>query len=65
MGVLLVESALAIGRSTSARYLVLLERELVVVGDLFVHFDLTPRIDHNLLLALDGDYFGIAVGLDK
>lgn len=60
----LVERPTAVLRPTEARDLVLLQRELVVVRDLFVDGDRLLRVDHDLLLGLDGDDLGVAVWLE-
>ena len=49
--------------AAAARYFGVLERELVVVGDLLVALDLASRVDDDLLLAFDGDDLRIAVWL--
>lgn len=58
-----IERATALGRAAHAGDLLVLDGELVVVGDLLVHVDVALRVDNNLLLRLHGDDLGIAVGL--
>ena len=58
-----VECSLAVDGAASARYFGFLQWELVVVGDFLVALYLAPRIDDNLLLALDRYYLGVAVRL--
>ena len=43
--------------------LLVLDGELVVVGDLLPGRDRLLRVDHDLLLLVHGDDFGVAVGL--
>lgn len=59
----LVESAAAALGAAQAGDLGVLDRELVVVGDLLVDADRLLRVDDDLLLRLDGDDLGVAVGL--
>lgn len=61
----LVQCPAAILCSTQARNLVLLQREFVVVGDLFVECDGLLRVDHNLFLGLYGDNLRVAVWLKE
>lgn len=61
----LVERPPAVLGSTQARDLVLLQRELVVVGDLFVDGDGLLRVDDDLLLGLYGDDLSVAVWLKE
>lgn len=61
----LVECPTAVLCSTQARNLVLLQREFVVVGDLFVDSNGLLRVDHNLFLGLYGDNLGVAVWLKR
>ena len=58
-----VEGAPTLGHAAETRDLLLLYRELVVVRDLFVEFDVALGIDDNLLVVFDRDDPGIAVGL--
>ncbi|KAB1263260.1 hypothetical protein Cadr_000023846 [Camelus dromedarius] len=55
-------TAAALG-AAQTRDLVVLQRELVVVGDLLIHANGLLGVDHDLLLGLDGDHLGVAVGL--
>lgn len=57
----LVERPATVLCSTQARDLVLLQREFVVVGDLFVDGDGLLGVDHNLLLGLYGDDLGVTI----
>lgn len=59
----LVERPAAVLGPAQTRDLVLLQRELVVVGDLLVDGDGLLRVDHDLLLGLKGDDLGVTVGL--
>ena len=59
----LVESSAAVLRPTQAGDLVLLDGELVVVGDLLVDANGLFGVDDYLLLRLDGDDLRITVGL--
>lgn len=59
----LIQRSPAALRPAQTRDLLVLQRELVVVGDLLVDADRLLRIYYNLLLALDRDHLGIAVGL--
>lgn len=61
----LVECPPAVLRPTQAGDLVVLQRELVVVGNLFVGCDRLLRVDHNLFLGLDGYYLGVTVRLKE
>lgn len=61
----LVECPPAVLCSTQAGDLVLLQREFVVVGNLFIGCDRLLRVDHNLFLGLDGYYLGVTVGLKE
>lgn len=61
----LVERPPAVLRSTQAGDLVVLQGELVVVGDLLIEGDGLLRVDHNLLLGLYGDDLGVAVWLKE
>lgn len=61
----LVECPSAVLCSTQTGDLVLLQGEFVVVGDLFVDGDGLLRVDHDLLLGLDGDHLGVAVWLEE
>ena len=45
--------------------LLVLDGELVVVGDLFTEGDRLLRVDDDLLLAVDGDDFGVTVRLQR
>lgn len=58
-----VEGTAAALGATQTWDLVVLQRELVIVGDLFIHADGLLGINHDLLLGLNGDHLGIAVGL--
>lgn len=60
---LLVQCSTAVLCSTQARNLVLLEGELVVVGDFFIDSDGLLGVDHDLLLGLDGDDLGVTIWL--
>lgn len=62
---LLVQGSSAVLCPTQTRDLVLLQREFVVVGDLFVDGDGLLGVDHDLLLGLDGDHFGVTVRLEE
>lgn len=59
----LVQGPSAVLCPTQARNLVLLQREFVVVGDFFIDGNGLLRVDHDLLLGLDGDHLGITVWL--
>lgn len=61
----LVQRPSAVLCSTQARNLVLLQRELVVVGDFFIDGDGLLRVDDDLLLGLDGDHLGVTVWLEE
>lgn len=61
----LVQCSTAVLCATQARNLVLLQWEFVVVGDFFIDGDGLLRVDHDLLLGLDGDNLGITVWLQK
>lgn len=61
----LVKCPAAVLCSTQTGDLVLLQREFVVVCDLFVDGDGLFRVDHNLFLGLDGDNLGVAVWLEE
>lgn len=61
----LVQRSPAVLGSTQARDLVLLQRELVVVGDLFIDGDGLLRVDHDLLLGLYRDHLGVTVWLEE
>lgn len=61
----LVQCPAAVLRPTQAGDLVVLQRELVVVGDLLVDGDGLLRVDHNLFLGLYCDYLGVAVWLEE
>lgn len=61
----LVQRSSAVLCSTQARNLVLLQRELVVVGDFFIDGDGLLRVDHDLLLGLYGDHLGVTVWLEE
>lgn len=63
LGRVLVEGPAAVLGPTQAGDLVLLQGELVVVGDLLVDADGLLGVDDDLLLRLDGDHLGVAVGL--
>lgn len=45
--------------------LLVLDGELVVVGDFFAERDRLLGVDDDLLLAVDGDDFGVAVRLQR
>ena len=60
-----VERAATLGRAAHAGDLLVLDGELVVVGDLLVHVDVALGVDDDLLLRLHGDDLGIAVGLQQ
>ena len=45
--------------------LLVLDGELVVVGDFFAKRDRLLGVDDDLLLAVDGDDFGVAVRLQR
>ena len=51
-------------RAQAGGDLVVLQGELVVVGDLLVDRDGLLGVDDDLLLGLDGDHLGVAVGLE-
>lgn len=61
----LVQRSSAVLRPTQARDLVLLQRELVVVGDFFIDGDGLLRVDHDLLLGLYRDHLGVTVWLEE
>ena len=61
---LLVEGPTAVLSSTQAGDLVVLQGEFVVVSNLFVDANGLLRVDHNLLLGLDGDHLRVAVRLE-
>lgn len=61
----LVQRSSAVLCSTQARDLVLLQRELVVVGDFFIDGDGLLRVDHDLLLGLYCDHLGVTVWLEE
>lgn len=46
-----------------ALYLVLFNRELIIVRDLVAVFDRDLRVDDHVLVAVDADYFREAVRL--
>lgn len=58
-----VQRSAASLRTAQARNLILLQREFVVVRDLFVHTNRLLRVYDNFLFRFDGDDFGIAVWL--
>lgn len=62
---LLVEGSSAALRATQTWDFVLFNGELVIIRDLLVYTDRLLGVYHNLLLGLDGDHFGVAVGLWK
>lgn len=59
----LVEGPPAVLRAAQAGDLDVLDRELVVIGDLLIDVDVLLRVDDDLLLRLHCDHLGIAVGL--
>lgn len=63
LGRVLVEGPAAILGPTQAGDLVFLQGELVVVRDLLIDADGLLGVDDDLLLRLDGDDLGVAVGL--
>lgn len=61
--VTLIERPPAVLSSAQTRDLLVLDGELVVVGDLLVDVDRLARVDYNLLLRLHRDHLGVAVRL--
>lgn len=61
----LVECASTIRCSTSTWDFFALQIELVVVGDLFVFLDFASRVDDDLLVAVDCDYFCITIWITR
>ena len=59
----LVESASALAGSTQTNNLVFFDREFVIVSNFFPHSDWLFGIDHNFLVAFDGDNSGVAIRL--
>lgn len=59
----LVECPAAVLGPTQAGDLVVLQGELVVIGDFFVNGDRLLRVDDDLFLRLDGDDLSVAVWL--
>ncbi len=60
---LLVEGSSAVLCATQTWDFVLFNWELVIIRDLLVHTDRLLGVYDYLLLGLDGDHFGVAVGL--
>ena len=60
-----IEVAAAGARATEAGDLVVLEWELVVVGDLLAGSDLALRVDHNFLRTLHLNHLRVAVWLQR
>lgn len=60
---LLVEGSSAVLCATQTRDFVLFNGELVIICDLLVHTDRLLGVYDYLLLGLNGDHFGVAVGL--
>lgn len=61
----LVQRSAAVLGPTQTRDLVLLQRELVVVGDFLIDGDGLLRVDHDLLLGLYRDHLGVTVWLEE
>lgn len=64
-GKLSIQGSTATRRPAQALDLLLLVMELVIIRDLFVLEDLSLRVNHDLLRALNGDDFCIAVRLER
>lgn len=60
---LLVEGSSAVLRAAQTWDFVLFNGKLVIIRDLLVHTDRLLGVYDDLLLGLDGNHFGIAVGL--
>ena len=60
-----VESAPAVGSPTETGDLLVLNGELVVVGDLLSESNVALGVDHNLLLRAKVDDLGVAVWLQR
>lgn len=60
-----VEGTPALRSSTKARNFVILQWELIVVGNFFVNSYWLFTVDYNLLLAFNCDYFCITIRLKK
>ena len=60
-----VERAATLRGAAQTRYLLVFERELVIVRDLFVYTNLALRVNHNLLLTFKRHDLRIAVGLKE
>ena len=60
-----VEEALAQTTAAEAGQLLVLDRELVVVGDLFSRNDVSLRVDDDFLRAVHQDHLGSAVRLNN
>lgn len=65
MSACLIEGSSTVLRSTQAGDLLILNREFVIISNLFIYINRLPRVDDYLLLSFDGDDFGIAVWLWK
>lgn len=63
LGHFLVEGSSAVLCATQTRDFVLFNGELVIIRDLLVHTDRLLGVYDYLLLGLNGDHFGVAVGL--
>lgn len=61
----LVEGSSTVLCSTQAGDLLILNREFVIISDLFIYTNRLPRVDDYLLLSFYSDNFGIAVWLWK
>lgn len=61
----LVERSTALRRTTQALDFLVFNRELVVVGDFFIHVDRLLRINNNLFQTFNCDDLGIAIGLEE
>lgn len=60
---LLVEGSSAVLCTTQTRDFVLFNGELVIIRDLLVHTNRLLGVYDYFLLGLNGDHFGVAVGL--
>lgn len=60
---MLVERPPAVLGSTQTRDLLVLDGELVVIGNLLIDVDRLARVDYNLLLRLHCNHLGVAVRL--
>jgi hypothetical protein len=61
----LVEGSSAIGSTAVAWNFVFFDLKLVVIRNLSILLNISSRVDHNVLLAIDGDDFGDAGGLKR